>query len=176
MVQKRKPLIVVMGVSASGKSTVGKLLAKRLGLIYADGDAFHSRANIEKMSSGVPLNDADRRPWLDAIGLWIADWRDTGAVIACSALKRAYRDRLRAAAPGTVFLQLSGGVEELRRRVAARKDHFMPASLLDSQLETLEPLETDEAGIAIDLTLSPEAIVAAFLDYLPGHQAFPAPL
>lgn len=158
-----------MGVSASGKSTVGKLLAGRLGVAYADGDDFHPRANIDKMHSGKPLNDADRRPWLDAIGRWLHTQGAAGAVISCSALKRAYRNRLRAAAPGIAFLHLSGGVEELRRRVAGRKNHFMPASLLDSQLDTLEPLASDEPGAAIALTESPRAIVAAFLGALERH-------
>src|SRR5699024_8747353 len=113
--------------------------------------------------AGVPLDDADRWPWLDAIGVWLRAHASGGAVLSCSALKRSYRDRLRAAAPGVVFLHLSGGIEELRRRIAARKNHFMPPSLLDSQLETLEPLQKDEAGIAIVLTRSPQAIVNEFL-------------
>ncbi|MGH8160899.1 MAG: gluconokinase [Gammaproteobacteria bacterium] len=168
-----QPLVVIMGVSASGKSTVGKLLAARLNVNYADGDNFHSQANITKMRSGIPLDDDDRWPWLDTIGDWLHDHASTGAVISCSALKRIYRDRLRAAAPGIVFLHLSGGVEELRRRIAARKDHFMPASLLDSQLETLEPLQKDETGVAIELTQGREIIVNEFLDWLESssHQS-----
>ncbi|MGH8273901.1 MAG: gluconokinase [Gammaproteobacteria bacterium] len=161
-----KPLVVVMGVSASGKSTIGKALAIRLNIVYADGDDFHSKANIAKMRSGVPLNDEDRRPWLDAIGQWLQAHASKGAVISCSALKRSYRDRLRAAASDLYFLHLSDGIEELRRRVTARKNHFMPASLLDSQLETLEPLQEDEPGIAINLTQESETIVTRFLDYL----------
>lgn len=160
------PLIIVMGVSASGKSTVGELLAKRLDIVYADGDDFHSQANIAKMQGGTPLTDADRWPWLDAVGGWLHERAGDGAVISCSALKHAYRDRLRAAAPGLLFLYLCGGEEELRRRVAKRKHHFMPASLLDSQLATLEPLAENETGIAIELTLKPERIVAAFVNYL----------
>jgi gluconokinase len=155
-----------MGASASGKSTVGELLAKRLGIIYADGDDFHSQANIAKMQGGTPLTDEDRWPWLETIGKWLHEKADQGGVISCSALKRAYRDRLRAAAPELLFLCLCGGEQELRRRVAARKHHFMPASLLDSQLATLEPLEEDETGIAIDLTLQPGEIVATFIHYL----------
>ncbi len=170
---RTKALVVVMGVSAAGKSTVGKLLAERLDVVYADGDDFHSEANIAKMRSGTPLDDADRRPWLDAIGNWLQAQDPNGAVISCSALKRSYRDRLRAAAPAVVFLHLSGGLEALRRRVADRKGHFMPASLLDSQLETLEPLQEDETGIAIELTRKPEAIVDDFLAWLesPGERA-----
>lgn len=160
-----KPLVVVMGVSAAGKSTVGKALASRLGIVYRDGDDFHSRANIEKMHSGVPLDDEDRRPWLDAIGRWLEAHADAGAVIGCSALKRDYRDRLRTAAPGLCFLHLAGGVAELHRRVAARKHHFMPASLLDSQLATLEPLQEDEPGIALELAEKPAVIVARFLEW-----------
>src|SRR5690625_332207 len=111
-----KPLVVVMGVSASGKSTVGKLLARRLGVVYADGDDFHSQANIAKMHGGTPLTDADRWPWLDAIGKWLHEQAGDGAVISCSALKRVYRDRLRAATPTLCFLHLCGGEQELRRR------------------------------------------------------------
>src|SRR5690625_2576292 len=163
-----KPLVVVMGVSASGKSTVGKLLARRLGVVYADGDDFHSQANIAKMHGGTPLTDADRWPWLDAIGKWLHEQAGDGAVISCSALKRVYRDRLRAATPTLCFLHLCGGEQELRRRVAHRKNHFMPASLLDSQLATLEPLEKDETGLASELTAQPEKIVETFVDYLAG--------
>jgi gluconokinase len=161
-----KPLVAVMGVCASGKSTVGKLLAARLGIVYRDGDDFHSEANVAKMRSGVSLTDEDRRPWLDAIGHWLHENAGTGAVVSCSALKRAYRSRLRAAAPGMYFLHLSGDVEELRRRIVAREHHFMPASLLASQLAILEPLEPDERGIAMDLTQKPAVIVAEFLNYL----------
>ncbi|MGH3359268.1 MAG: gluconokinase [Nocardioidaceae bacterium] len=157
------PLVVVMGVSASGKTTVGEKLARRCGVEYADADAFHPKANIAKMSSGVPLTDEDRWPWLRAIGEWLAARAGTGGVVSCSALRRSYRDVLVDNAPTVRFLHLDGDPSVIRERIARRKDHFMPPSLIDSQLETLEPLEADEPGRAIDLTKSPDAIVEAFL-------------
>ncbi|MEU7131954.1 gluconokinase [Streptomyces sp. NPDC046261] len=155
-------VVVVMGVSGTGKSTVGPLVADALGVPYAEGDDFHPPANIAKMSAGTPLDDADRAPWLDAIGAWARGRAEAGAggVVSCSALKRAYRDRLRAAAPGTVvFLHLTGDRELIAARMAARKGHFMTTRLLDSQFATLEPLEADEAGVEVDVT--PEAAVIA---------------
>ncbi|MEV1011015.1 gluconokinase [Streptomyces sp. NPDC049881] len=141
-----------MGVSGSGKSTVGELLADRLGVPYADADDFHSPANIAKMSAGTPLTDEDRWPWLDAIGAWAAGRAaDGGAVVTCSALKRAYRDRLRAAAPGLFFVHLDGSRELIAGRMAAREGHFMPGALLDSQLAALEPLQEDERGARVDI-------------------------
>ncbi|MCA6093041.1 gluconokinase [Streptomyces sp. SCA3-4] len=154
-------VIVVMGVAGTGKTTVGPLVADALGVPYAEGDDFHPAANIAKMSAGVPLDDADREPWLDAIGDWARDRAERGGVVSCSALKRAYRDRLRAAAPpGTVvFLHLTGDRELIGARMAARRGHFMTTRLLDSQFATLEPLDADEAGIRVDVT--PEAAVIA---------------
>ncbi|WP_434096526.1 gluconokinase [Streptomyces mobaraensis] len=152
-------VVVVMGVAGTGKTTVGPLVADALGVPYAEGDDFHPPANIAKMSSGVPLDDADRAPWLDAIGAWARDRTDRGGVVSCSALKRAYRDRLRAAAPGVVFLHLTGDRELIAGRMAARKGHFMTTRLLDSQFATLEPLGADEAGVAVDV--APEAAVIA---------------
>ncbi len=151
--------IVVMGVSGSGKTVVGRALAKRLDLPYADGDSFHSAANIAKMKRGVPLDDADRAPWLDAVGQWLESKQ---GVVSCSALKRAYRDRLRAFAPNAFFVQLNVSEATLRARVEAREHHFMPGSLLKSQLATLEPLAADENGVAIDNTgASPEQVAAS---------------
>lgn len=152
-----------MGVSAVGKTTVGELLAGRIGVEYADADAFHPQANIDKMSSGAPLTDDDRWPWLRAIGEWLRSHVATGGVVSCSALKRAYRDVLVAAEPSVRFLHLDGDPDVIRRRIAERKHHFMPPSLIDSQLDTLEPLQDDEPGTAYDLTKSPDAIVAEFL-------------
>ncbi len=155
-------IVVVMGVAGTGKTTVGPLVAQALGVPYAEGDDFHPPANIAKMSAGTPLDDADRAPWLDAIGDWARGRAESGAggVVSCSALKRAYRDRLRAAAPGTVvFLHLTGDRELIADRMAARKGHFMTTRLLDSQFATLEPLEADEAGVVVDVT--PEAAVIA---------------
>ncbi|MDT3398589.1 gluconokinase [Streptomyces sp. B1866] len=158
-----------MGVSGTGKSTVGALLAEDLGVPYADADDFHPPANIAKMSAGTPLEDADRWPWLDAIGAWARDHSRPGrpgGVVSCSALRRAYRDRLRAAAPGLCFLHLTGERELIAGRMAARKGHFMTARLLDSQLATLEPLQPDEPGTALDIAPEPETIAARAADAL----------
>ncbi|MFI0901627.1 gluconokinase [Streptomyces sp. NPDC020983] len=146
-----RPVIVVMGVSGSGKSTVGGLLAERLGVEYAEADDFHPAANIAKMAAGHPLDDADRAPWLDAIAGWVADRGDRGGVVSCSALRRRYRERLRAAAPGVFFLHLDGPQELIAARLAARMQHFMPPGLLDSQFEALEPLASDEAGAVVQI-------------------------
>lgn len=153
-----------MGVTAVGKSTVGELLATRLDLEYADADVFHPQANIDKMSKGTPLTDEDRWPWLDAIGAWLRDHTESGGVVSCSALRRAYRDVLVAAAPTLRFLHLDGDAEVIRARIDARKHHFMPPSLVDSQLRTLEPLQDDEPGAAFDLRMTPGRIVDEFLD------------
>jgi gluconokinase len=148
---------VVMGVAGSGKSTVGALLAARLGVPFADGDAFHPPANRAKMAAGTPLTDADRAPWLDAIAAWLdAHGR---CVVACSALRRAYRDRLRR--PDVCFVYLHGSRELLASRIAARTAHFFPPKLLDSQLADLEPPAPDENAITVSIELPPEAIVEA---------------
>lgn len=157
--------IVVMGVSAAGKSTVGHGLADALGVEFVDADSLHPLANVKKMSDGIPLEDADRWPWLDEIGRVIAS-RPDGVVLACSALKRSYRDRIRAAAPATVFVHLHGSDELLAQRAAARADHFMPPALLASQLATLEPLGGDENGIVIDVVAQPDQIVAQATQFL----------
>ncbi|MGK5547114.1 gluconokinase [Streptomyces sp. URMC 127] len=151
-------VVVVMGVAGTGKTTVGPLVAEALGVPYAEGDDFHPAANIAKMSAGTPLDDADRAPWLDAIGAWAAGRAGRGGVVSCSALKRAYRDRLRAAAPGLVFLHLTGDHDLIAGRMAARKGHFMTTRLLDSQFATLEPLEADEAGVEAGVEPGPEVI------------------
>ncbi|MCP3817242.1 gluconokinase [Streptomyces sp. A3M-1-3] len=151
-------VIVVMGVAGTGKTTIGPLLAQALGVPYAEGDDFHSPANISKMSAGTPLDDEDRGPWLDAIGAWAHSRAGRGGVVSSSALKRTYRDRLRAAAPEAVFLHLTGDRELIEQRMAERKGHFMPAALLDSQYAALQPLQDDEAGVAVDVSGTPEAI------------------
>ncbi|MBD0838014.1 gluconokinase [Streptomyces sp. TRM68416] len=158
MQQPQNPVVVVMGVSGTGKTTIGSLLAARLGVPYAEGDDFHPPANIAKMSAGTPLTDADRWPWLDAIGTWAHGRAGLGGVVSCSALKRAYRDRLRAAAPDVVFVHLAGDRALIEDRMSHRQGHFMPAALLDSQFATLQPLQPDEAGVTVDVAGSPEEI------------------
>ncbi|HEY0120513.1 MAG TPA: gluconokinase [Rhizobium sp.] len=141
--------IIVMGVSGSGKSSIGEKAAARLGLHYVEGDALHPAANVEKMSKGIPLTDEDRWPWLDVIGQEIAASlaKGEGIAVSCSALKRVYRERLRAAAGGHLyFIYLDGSKELLTKRMGERKGHFMPSSLLESQLRTLE-VPTGEPGV-----------------------------
>ncbi|AWB82539.1 gluconate kinase [Corynebacterium yudongzhengii] len=146
-----------MGVSGSGKSTIGALLGARLDLPYYDGDDLHPQANIDKMSAGRALDDDDRWPWLEHIGQWLAD-HPAGGVIGCSALKRSYRDAIRRHCPQTVFVHVHGSPELLRTRMKDRDGHFMPPSLLESQLATLEPLGDDEAGRLFDITGTVPAI------------------
>jgi gluconokinase len=141
--------IVVMGVSGSGKSVTGSRLAAELGRPFVDADDLHPAANKQKMAQGVPLTDDDRWGWLDTVGARLGE--DT-PVIACSALKRVYRDRLRAAAPDTLFVHLHGTRELLADRIGHRVHEYMPATLLDSQLATLQPLQTDERGVVVDVT------------------------
>lgn len=151
-------VVVVMGVAGTGKTTIGPLLAAQLGVPYAEGDDFHPPANIAKMSAGTPLTDDDRWPWLDAIGSWAHGRSGLGGVVSSSALKRGYRDRLRAAAPGIVFVHLTGDRSLIEDRMSHRQGHFMPTALLDSQFATLQPLGADEAGVAVDVTGTPEEI------------------
>lgn len=165
---EHSPLICVMGVSATGKSTVGAALAERLSVRFQDADDLHSDANRAKMTAGTPLTDEDRWPWLDTIGGAFADAVDRGLVLACSALRRAYRDRIRAVAPGVVFVHLHGSRELLRSRAQARTDHFMPASLLDSQLDTLEDLQPDERGFTVTVDRAPGELVEEILTNLEG--------
>ncbi|MDX3781459.1 gluconokinase [Streptomyces sp. NBC_00024] len=154
------PLVVIMGVSASGKTTVGQLLAQRLGVPYAEADDFHPAANVAKMREGHPLDDEDRRPWLDEIARWLADHADSGGVVSCSALKRRYRDRLASAARHVFFLHLDGSRELIAARITARQGHFMPPGLLDTQFADLEPLGNDEAGAAIPINGTPQETAA----------------
>jgi gluconokinase len=158
--------IVVRGVSGAGKSTVGTALAHRTGAAFVDSDSLHPQANVLKMAAGNPLNDEDRWPWLSLVGTELASNHPEGVIVACSALKRTYRDAIRAIAPGTVFIQLSVELPVLQDRVAQRPGHFMPPSLLQSQLETLEPLQADEAGFAVTTHSSIEAIVDQILAQL----------
>ncbi|MCQ2000195.1 gluconokinase [Arthrobacter zhaoxinii] len=160
--------LVIMGVAGSGKTTVANLLSKRLGWIAAEADEFHPAANIAKMSAGVPLDDDDRWPWLHAIRDWMGIQEANGrsTIVTCSALKRTYRSVL-AQAPGAVtFVHLDGDRELLAERMKTRSGHFMPPSLLPSQLSTLEPLSADEAGLKIEITNTPAEIVDAILYHL----------
>ncbi|WST81748.1 gluconokinase [Streptomyces sp. NBC_01136] len=148
-------MVVVLGVSGSGKTAVGRAVAEQLSLPFIDGDDFHPAANIAKMTAGHPLDDADRVPWLRVLADRIRHSAEAGEglVVACSALKRAYRDQLRAAAgSGLWYLYLALDRDTARDRVSRRADHFMPARLVDSQFETLEPLAADEPGITLDAT------------------------
>lgn len=144
--------IVVMGVSGAGKSSVGQALAAQLGTSFIDGDTLHPEANVRKMASGVPLNDDDRWPWLHLVGTKLATSSHSGTIVACSALKRSYRDAIRTAAPDTTFILLKADRPALQDRLTQRPGHFMPASLLTSQLETLEELQDDESGLMIQST------------------------
>ena len=165
-----KSPIVVMGVSGSGKSTVGAALAQRLRVPFADADDFHPEANVAKMSAGHALNDEDRYPWLDAIGDWLANHCREGGVMSCSALKRKYRDQLHKHCPQVLFLHLSGSPEVIGRRQASRPGHFMPASLLASQFDTLEPLEADEHGVVVDVDQDIDAVVENYLTRSTGQE------
>jgi gluconokinase len=152
-------LVVVMGVAGSGKTTVGRLLADRLGAAFADADDLHSAEAVAKMATGTPLDDEDRAPWLDRVGAALAAAETDGLVIACSALRRGYRDRIRAVAPRAIVVELTGNRELLAERIGARTDHFMPATMLESQLATLEPLQADEAGGRVSIAAAPAEIV-----------------
>jgi gluconokinase len=154
--------VVVMGVSGCGKSTVAQGIAQALGLHFVEGDGLHPLGNVQRMAAGTPLTDADRHGWLQAVASELSDTaaHGTGVVVSCSALKRAYRDQLRAAAPDTRFVYLHGTPELLHQRMHERTGHYMPPSLLQSQLATLEPPGPDEAPIAIDIQWPPAAIVA----------------
>ena len=158
---------VVMGVSGCGKSSVGRALARETGLAFIDGDDLHPPANIAKMSAGVPLEDADRAPWLVAVGRALAE-AEGPVAIGCSALKRRYRDLIRGEAGEVHFLHLAAPKAVLAKRVAARKGHFMPPALLDSQYAALEPLEADEAGVVIDIAQAFEAVAADAVAYVRG--------
>lgn len=154
--------IVVMGVSGSGKSTVGEALANELGWRFIEGDSWHPPANVAKMSRGEPLTDEDRWPWLEALAAEIAkdDAAGQASVIGCSALKRAYRDILRSGARDVRFLHAHGSKEVLAERLSDRPGHFFPAALLDSQLAALEPLAEDEGGVVVDIDAPIEEMVA----------------
>jgi carbohydrate kinase (thermoresistant glucokinase family) len=162
----RQPILVVMGVSGSGKSTVAALLAGQLGWDFLEGDDLHPDSNVEKMAAGIPLTDEDRWPWLDTVSSWIIEhvMADVPGIITCSALKRVYRDVLRE--DNVVFVHLLGSRQLIGNRLSARIDHFMPTTLLDSQLTTLEPLDDDETGILVDAGRPPAEEAAEIVQKL----------
>ena len=164
----RDSVILVMGVSGSGKTTIGALLAGTLGWDFADGDDLHPPANVAKMRGGTPLDDTDRWPWLDAIGAWIDLHRVAGnpGVITCSALKRVYRDRLLVGRGDVRLVYLHGSYDVVAGRQAARQGHFMPASLIQSQFATLEEPGADEHPLALPVDLPPVEIVAKIIGQL----------
>ena len=167
-------ILIVAGVSGSGKTTVGAMLAGRLGWRFADADDFHPAANVEKMRAGIPLTDEDRRPWLQALTAWMDERIAQGksAVIACSALKRAYRDVLLGDRPDVQMVFLEVGREELARRLAARQGHFFPEKLLGTQLDTLDPPQPDEHVISVADAGDPADTVASIIAVLwPGEGA-----
>ncbi len=160
-----RPILLVMGVSGSGKSTVGAMLAGKLDWAYAEADDFHPAGSIAKMHAGVPLTDDDRWPWLAAIGAWLDTQAAAGApaVVSCSALKRRYRDFLRAGRPYLRLVYLDGDKDLMARRMAARHGHFFPARLLDSQFRELEPPQADEHPLTVRAAPPPGEIVAEIL-------------
>jgi gluconokinase len=164
-------VFVVMGVSGSGKSTVARLLAERLGCDLAEGDDLHPSQNIAKMAAGVPLTDADRSPWLARIAAWIADHTARGrdGVVTCSALKRRYRDLLRGSSDDVRFIYLQGTKDVIAQRLSTRHGHYMPASLLDSQLADLEPPAPDEPAITVDVGPPPSQLVTDILHMVPNE-------
>lgn len=168
----RQPeFVIVMGVSGSGKTTVAKGIAEAMGWEFAEGDDFHPKANVEKMASGHPLTDEDRWPWLEAIGAWIEEREAAGAsaVITCSALRRVYRDLLRGGRPGVRFCHIEADSTLIADRLEHRRGHYMPPSLLPSQLATLEPLEPDEPGVTVSAAATVEDVIHNALDALDLH-------
>ena len=161
---------MVMGPSGSGKSVVGAVLAERLGVPFVDADDLHPESNVAKMSAGRALDDGDRMPWLDVVGGVLRD-EPVGVVVACSALARRYRDRIRATAPDAVFVELRVTESELARRMTTR-EHFMPATLLRSQLDALEHLAEDEPGVAIDNAAAPAEVADRAVAALVGARSF----
>jgi carbohydrate kinase (thermoresistant glucokinase family) len=167
--------IVVMGVSGSGKSTVGRALAAALGLPFIEGDELHPPRNVARMAAGTPLTDADRQGWLQAVAGRLAAAAEPGAVASCSALKRSYRDLLRAGVPGLRFVYLHGDAAVLAARMRARAGHYMPPSLLQSQLDTLEPPQPDEAAIGVDITAATDRLAGDIVRQLQAPAPAPAP-
>jgi gluconokinase len=164
--QTQQPVLVIMGVSGSGKSTVAGILAGQLGWDLEEGDDLHPPANVAKMHAGIPLTDEDRWPWLESVAAWIREHTAAGlpGIITCSALKRIYRDRMRG--DHVVFVHLAGDKHVIERRLSARLDHFMPTTLLDSQIDTLEPPGPDENTLVVNLGRRPAELAAEIIDRL----------
>jgi gluconokinase len=162
--------LIVMGVSGSGKTTVARGIADRLGWVFAEGDDFHPAANVEKMHGGRPLTDEDRWPWLQSLASWIGAREAAGesAVLTCSALKRTYRDLLADGHPSVRFVHVTASAATIRTRLEQRRGHYMPASLLDSQLAALEPLQPGEPGWTVDGDGEPDEVVDAVVARLDG--------
>ena len=163
---RQQPVLVVMGVTGAGKSTIAGILAGQLGWDFAEGDDLHPPANVAKMSTGTPLTDEDRWPWLDRVAAWIQDHTATGmpGIITCSALKRIYRDRL--AGDNVVFAHLTASKDLIGQRLTARMDHFMPATMLDSQIATLEPPEADENAVSVLVGRAPSDVAGEIIGRL----------
>ncbi len=171
----RPTVLVLMGVSGVGKTTTGQRLAKKLGWEFRDADEFHPPANIEKMSSGVPLTDEDRWPWLDAIGVWLDARLAHGgkAIVTCSALRRTYRERLLHGRPDARLVFLKGSKALIADRLSRRAGHFMPPGLLESQFSTLEEPRRDERAIVVDVSKSPTRVVTSILRYVEPRMPLP---
>lgn len=161
-------VLVVMGVSGCGKSTVAALLAGRYGWPFEEGDSLHPQSNVDKMHAGHPLTDEDRKPWLEKVALWIEHQLDAGrnGVITCSALKRSYRSTLNRRGRGVLFVYLAGDVDTIAARLALRHGHFMPPALLQSQFDSLEEPQPDEPAIRVDIGPPPEQLVQSVIDEL----------
>jgi gluconokinase len=172
-IERKVPVaLIVMGPAGIGKTTTAQLLSSRLGWLFAEGDRFHPRANIDRMSRGLPLDDADRSPWLASIRDWVSQQAEAGrsVVVTCSALRRSYRDILREAQADVRFVELVAGQNVVASRMAGRSGHFMPPSLLASQFAALESLQPDEAGVRIAADEPPEVVVMQALAALDPQQ------
>ena len=160
--------VVLMGVSGSGKSTVGRMLAQHLGVDFLEGDDLHTGQNVARMAAGIALTDEDRRGWLESLAgrLASASAEGSGLVISCSALKRSYRDILRSGAPDLLIVHLRGDYDLLAIRMATRPGHYMPSSLLDSQFATLEPPDAEENALTLDVRQNPDRLLLSIVDRL----------